>query len=762
MAKTQAPSEIEAASGTFVTNAAPDPFDDRDLEYRARLAPLPSSLDSRATKDGILNQGDTSSCTGHALAAVINTIKGAPWAVDDKRKRPKGDPPEVSPYMLYHLARRYDEYDGEADIGSSLRGAFKGWFNHGVVPRAEWSEIDSPAQNRLEDKDFQSLARENPLGAFYRVNAFRLDDMQSAINELNAICCSAAVHSGWKKPKHLKQGKREMYVILRPGQLDNLGGHAFAMVGYNDVGFLVQNSWGKEWGKGGFATLPYDDWLDSAWDAWVARPGVPKTPSYRGRTNAITTSGEVGTAPGPDVERLRKHVVNLENNGKLSDRGKFHSTPSQIEQIFEHMEERHDEWQSLNQSEPRRIVFYAHGGLNKEATGLKIAAQHRGWWLNNHVYPIYFAWQSGAVETMIDDFSDLADAWLPFGTRGFDALEAFDGLIEKGARRIFKRTWEEMKENAILASADDPNRGSYRWPPPDVLDPEKKGPMNNAPGGTLTVHRLAEYIKEHKGTEVHLAGHSAGSIFLAELFKQLHRAKIDVTSMSFMAPALRVDVFRRELLPELGRSIKRFAVIGLSKEAELDDVCGSKNVDVYHKSLLYLVSRAFEEGRAEVPLLGMEKFMDEREDEEGRGVPLVKSIEQAGGACFFAPSNLDDAEDSRSNATSHGGLDDDSPTMTSVMLRVLDLKKATTTTLYRSSVPETTPVKTAASRSVSSGAGSKLGEGEEPQPAAAMVETDGESHSVGTAPPGEEETPSPVELMLADEGWRSGEPEPAS
>ena len=45
-------------------------------------------------------------------------------------------------------------------------------------------------------------------------------------------------------------------MIQRPVDAKGLGGHAFAIVGYNEVGFLVQNSWGPEWGKGGFATLP--------------------------------------------------------------------------------------------------------------------------------------------------------------------------------------------------------------------------------------------------------------------------------------------------------------------------------------------------------------------------------------------------------------------------------------------------------------------------------------------------------------------------
>src|SRR4029453_10477718 len=109
------------------------------------------------------------------------------------------------------------------------------------------------------------------------VNPFRLDDVQSAITELYAIAVSAAIHDGWRKPAVGGKGNRTLTVIQRPGGGKGGGGHAFAIVGYNEVGFLVQNSWGPEWGKGGFATLPYDDWFDSPYDSWCTRPGVPKT-----------------------------------------------------------------------------------------------------------------------------------------------------------------------------------------------------------------------------------------------------------------------------------------------------------------------------------------------------------------------------------------------------------------------------------------------------------------------------------------------------
>ena len=36
------------------------------------------------------------------------------------------------------------------------------------------------------------------------------------------------------------------------------GGHAVLIVGYNQDGFIIRNSWGTKWGDHGYALLPYD------------------------------------------------------------------------------------------------------------------------------------------------------------------------------------------------------------------------------------------------------------------------------------------------------------------------------------------------------------------------------------------------------------------------------------------------------------------------------------------------------------------------
>src|SRR5947207_2478554 len=107
------PVAVPGIETPFLANVAPDPFDARDLVYRPRLQFLEPTVDRRPDQDRSVLTQVGSSCTGHAVASMVNTVLG----------NRAGVPPErVSPYMLYYLGRRYDEFPGDEDAGSSLRG----------------------------------------------------------------------------------------------------------------------------------------------------------------------------------------------------------------------------------------------------------------------------------------------------------------------------------------------------------------------------------------------------------------------------------------------------------------------------------------------------------------------------------------------------------------------------------------------------------------------------------------------------------------
>ena len=46
------------------------------------------------------------------------------------------------------------------------------------------------------------------------------------------------------------------------------GGHAVAIIGYNNEGFILRNSWGEKWGNKGYTTYKYED-FGSHWEIWT-------------------------------------------------------------------------------------------------------------------------------------------------------------------------------------------------------------------------------------------------------------------------------------------------------------------------------------------------------------------------------------------------------------------------------------------------------------------------------------------------------------
>ena len=667
MPKTTTGSTVELPHDTFETNARPDPFDDRDLPYMPRLQLLPISIDRRTAGRRYVYHQQGQSCTGHAIAAVINHV----LKITAASKR-------VSPYMLYQFARRYDEFPGEMDAGSSLRAAFKGWFNHGVALQASWPELDSPEPDPNDELTSHDW-RERPLGAFYRVNPFRLDDVQSAISELTAIAVSGTIHDGWLTPVLVKRPKSgrgngngsgrkndddEMYVIAKSSSPVSKGGHAYCLVGYNETGFLVQNSWGSEWGSRGFATLPYEDWLDSAYDAWVARPGVPQTPLISGRTRTIRTAGgALSTGPGPDLRRLSYHVVNTGNDGKLSTTGTFTSSPAQIDGMIDHMGRWHQFLLDKQMADKRHVLIWGHGGGVSESSGLDGAARNINWWLNCGIFPITTIWETGGFETIGDAVQDLFRGELPTGF-GFDFEESLDRLVEGLCQRRARWSWREMKDNGRKASGPAPA------------------------GATLFLERLKGYVDRvgAGNVAIHLAAHSAGSVYQASMLDRIRELGLQVETMTWLGPAITVDEFVKRVIPHLGatNTIKRFTCFDLSDTFELNDTVGP----LYHKSAVYLVARGFEDalrpGVAEAPVLGLEKYWKEPIPDV-TAEPLLSVVSKLGGQLIVSPNGS--PVESRTDARTHAGLDGDGLTMTSVVMRALGKSDDFTKYLYQPNAP---------------------------------------------------------------------------
>jgi hypothetical protein len=620
-------------------DARRDTADFRDLMFVPTLVEVPTRIplaDYLKLKVPVLDQGTEGACTGFGLATVANYLL--------LRRRVVPDPVPVSARMLYEMARRYDEWPGENYSGSSARGAMKGWHKHGVTSEKDWPYTLKKTDPRGFTAARAAGALKRPLGAYFRVNHRDLIAMHAAIAEVGVLYATASVHAGWSAVG--KDG------VIEPSDKIE-GGHAFAIVAYDDKGFWIQNSWGPGWGKSGMARVSYDDWLANGTDVWVARLGAPVVLRDVGSTS-IAHASTSGQSAAYAYAEVRPHIVAIGNDGALRAGGDYGCTPDELQQVFED-----DIPRAIKTWKKPRLLLYAHGGLVSERAAVQRVAEYRKPMLEAEVYPLAFIWRSDYWTTITNILQDAMRRRRPEGV--LDAakdflLDRLDDALEPIARVVTgKAAWDEMKENALGAS--------------DV-----------GQGARLVLGHLKKLLARFPTLEIHIAGHSAGSIFHAPVVQLLTTTGpiasgpmqgqtgmgLKVTSCTLWAPACRMDLFKATYLPAVqSKAIGRFAVFVLDDVTERDDNCAK----IYNKSLLYLVSNAFESParipllRDGVPLLGLHESI--KKD------TAVKALFDTGVAdLVVAPNARPQGAPDASGARHHGDFDDDIPTVLATLTRI--------------------------------------------------------------------------------------------
>ena len=622
-------------------DARPDRLDLRDRIFTPRVQSLPpswpadkdiaSELSGYLDKNMVLYQGSEGACTGFGLAAVVNFLL---WRRDRASTK-------TSPRQLYHLAKLYDEWPGEDYVGSSCRGALKGWHKHGVCAQELWPytvkpdgsvpAFEAPAENWATD------AMTRPLGVYYRVEKDDVTAMMAALYEAGALYVCANVHQGWAlmRPKGKKQpavefqSMSQLPVIKWPAASE--GGHAFALIGYTHQGFIVQNSWSTDWGFSGFAILTFEDWLANGTDAWTVALGVPiergalsqnarpsgshngaqspfrsalsSSSAKREGFSLFTASTSEPDRKGPPLltkDQAYGLTIVMENNGsigpRLTDVENVRAGVKRI--VYEAPRAWYDKLPATNKPPVLRIAVIAHGGLNSEQDSINRICAMAPYFLENGIYPLFVTWRTGVLETLADIVQDTLPGLFPEAGSISDALKAikdkavegFDRTLELATKKPGGDQWSQMKQNAEAAAV-----------------------TGFTPRGLV---EMAENLKNliadmgKKNVELHLLGHSAGSLINGHLIQLLWARGLPTETSTLMAPACTLDFANqtyRKVIEAGGLKRKDFHIHLMSDSREQDD----NVIGVYHKSLLYLVSRAYEELQR-MPLLGLAKSLDKQ------------------------------------------------------------------------------------------------------------------------------------------------------
>ena len=435
---------VEATVGGIVR----DPIDVRDRSYEPTLAPLasrrlpPEEL-LAALRDGHNAwglprwQGDEGTCGGQALATLID-LERIGVATDAYR---------VSARMIYQCARLKAEREED---GVSLRDVIKAFYNYGVCRETLWPYVPGgdPGQISVERaRDARNLS----LGAYYRLRP-NLNTYHAALHETGALLVSAELHDGWAHGG-VARAKGEIVPPLPGAPRGALGleRHAFVIVGYTSKGFLVLNSWGRDWGGWrpetppgappadpvpGIALWRYEDWADSIMDGWVLRLGVGAAEAFDYSIGdqglGFGAGGAVRSTP---VHAILGHFLHLDD-GAFVSAGAYVSTRRTLDETHRLLEN------DARSADPYKGVLLTFaGGLQ----GLKDATDHVARWKRPvreaGWYPFTVLW---CVDYVDQARSVLDGVFAQAKTSAGGPGARYDRLVEDLAHGVGRALWRDI------------------------------------------------------------------------------------------------------------------------------------------------------------------------------------------------------------------------------------------------------------------------------------------------------------------------------
>lgn len=485
-----------------ILNVRPDSIDDRDWIYQPGLVEIRNRLDvpgifkpekndtpplqsqwRRFRRKLIRKQGSEGSCTGQALATVID-IQNLLRTIGDRSmtlpqlQENNSDAftrwweRRVSVRMLYEMARSLDQDPEDRIAGSTLRNAIKAFGQNGVCTEKTAPYEEGEVGWHLSIAHAKE-ARSTGLGAYYRLRPI-LYDYHAALNEVGAIYVSAMIHDGWHwqhndTPQFQDSSSDPARAIVYPGieEARLRGGHAFVIIGYDAGGFLVLNSWGRNWGtwkdidtnepKGlaGIAHWSYEDWQDNVLDAWVFRLTVASERVFK-------KEGGYGKGLDPITgQRYSKtprflvngHYVNLKE-GRFVRTGKLPNNERMFKETSEHLLKRLS--QPADHAPQRQyfdLMIAINSGFEPISQGIHFAASIVTALKPFHVYPILVYWNYA----LLAQVENLISASLPdIMERSGSSPATIESRIERYMRDYRSYFWERLKENVANTVAVQP------------------------------------------------------------------------------------------------------------------------------------------------------------------------------------------------------------------------------------------------------------------------------------------------------------------
>lgn len=259
----------------------PSPPDDRDWPLKS-IVGEPIEIPETATLEPyypfVLDQGQNPYCAGYSGVGVANSYYNSIGQL------PLGG---FSPAWLYWQAKEIDGLPGQD--GTTLRAVLQVMHKIGMCPESLCPTLPGNTKPRFTDEMFKE-AEKYKIKAYARLNVGTLEEIQRAVSLGRMVMVGTIVtRTNWA----------DGWIIQPEGFW--AGGHATVNLGYDRTLAYAEkgreyknftfgvNSWGPEWGFGGFyrmaesyAKYRFDDLdgMPALMEAWAVDFDQPFAPKY--------------------------------------------------------------------------------------------------------------------------------------------------------------------------------------------------------------------------------------------------------------------------------------------------------------------------------------------------------------------------------------------------------------------------------------------------------------------------------------------------
>ncbi|MGV3632655.1 MAG: pYEATS domain-containing protein [Bacteroidota bacterium] len=248
------------------------------------------------------NQGDQPSCTawasGYALMSFYQANKKK-WGLEDQAH-------VFSPSYLYQNIKAGGSC-ANCTCGTYISDALNFLKNTGNVPITDFpydaNKCTAPSSS------LKSVANQYRITNWFRVEDVRnLTDLKTYLSKDIPVVIASYTDEAFSNYYNKKESDTYKW---KSGQ-DKGGNHAMLLVGYDNTrsAFKIMNSWGKNWGSGGFVWVDYESFRTMISEAYVIEKDYELVPHEE-----VVTVDPVKPDPEEPADDVVMSEISVDNFG---------------------------------------------------------------------------------------------------------------------------------------------------------------------------------------------------------------------------------------------------------------------------------------------------------------------------------------------------------------------------------------------------------------------------------------------------------------